>query len=124
MRLIKKVWLLRLQSGRLVKAILRGAVRVLCSNQSVHLGVLVVCDQDINLKDVVSFACGESANQLLKAIASLVDIVKFGKLQNDFFFCASVTPLLKGKGDVRPVRPIAVGIVWRRLTGQDYLLCC
>lgn len=71
-----------------------------------------------HLKDLTSFTCGESANRLLKAIASLVDVVKFGEVQKDIakiFFGASLTALMKGEDDVRP---IAVGIVWRRLAGK------
>lgn len=70
------------------------------------------------MKDLTSFTCGEAANRLLKAIASLVDVVKHGTAQVDIakiFFGASLTALLKGEDDVRP---IAVGIVWRRLTGK------
>ena len=36
-----------------------------------------------HLKDLISFTCGESAYRLLKATASLVDVVKFGKVQHD-----------------------------------------
>lgn len=71
-----------------------------------------------HLKDLISFTCGESANRLLKAIASLVDKVKYGEVPKDIaniFFGASLTALMKGEDDVRP---IAVGIVWRRLAGK------
>lgn len=71
-----------------------------------------------HLKDLASFTCGKAASRLLKTIASLVDVVKYGKVQKDItriFFGASLTALMKGEDDVRP---IAVGIVWRRLTGK------
>src|ERR1700704_1818479 len=47
-----------------------------------------------------------------------MDVVKTGKVQADvckIFFGASLTALLKGENDVRP---IAVGFVWRRLAGK------
>jgi len=71
-----------------------------------------------HLKDLTSFTCGESANRLLRAIASLLDLIKCGNVQKDvskIFFGASLTALMKGVDDVRP---IAVGIVWRRMAGK------
>src|ERR1700744_3342507 len=68
-----------------------------------------------HLKDLVSFTCGDSANRLS---LSLVDVIKGGKVRSEvakILFGASLTALLKGEDDVRP---IAVGIVWRRLAGK------
>jgi len=53
-----------------------------------------------HLKDLTSFTCGESGNRLLRAIASLVDVIKNGKVQKDIskiFFGASLTALKKGE---------------------------
>lgn len=61
---------------------------------------------------IKSYTCGESANHLLKAIATLTDLVKSGKIIQDIqpiFYGASLITFDKKKIDVRP---IAVGIVW------------
>jgi len=57
-----------------------------------------------HLKDLTSFTCGHSANRLLKDIASLMDIIKGGKVQREvakILFGASLNSLLKGVDDVR-----------------------
>ena len=71
-----------------------------------------------HLKDLTSFTCGESANKLLKAIASFSDLAKSGKICKDVlsvFYGASLLAFDKKKIDVRP---IAVGITWRRVAGK------
>ena len=71
-----------------------------------------------HLKDLISFTCGESASHLLKAIASLTDLIKAGKISQEIhsiFYGASLIAFDKKKIDVRP---IAVGLVWRRLAGK------
>ena len=71
-----------------------------------------------HLKDLTSFTCGDSANKLLKSIASLIDLIKSGKIMADIlpiFYGATLTALLKKNDDVRP---IAAGNVWRRLAGK------
>lgn len=71
-----------------------------------------------HLKDLISFSCGDSASHLINAIVSLTDLVKAGKIVKDIqpiFYGASLIAFDKKKIDVRP---IAVGIVWRRLAGK------
>lgn len=71
-----------------------------------------------HLKDLTSFSCGESAAGLLKAIASLSNLAKAGKICEDIlpvFYGASLIAFDKKKVDVRP---IAVGITWRRIVGK------
>ncbi|XP_037044233.1 uncharacterized protein LOC119080104 [Bradysia coprophila] len=95
-----------------------GAIRSFPLSSSGGIGGL----RPRHLKDLVSFTCGDFGNRLLKAIASLTDVIKRGKVQQDvckIFFGASLTALMKGEDDVRP---IAVGIVWRRLAGK--VACC
>lgn len=58
------------------------------------------------------------ANHLSKAIASLVDLIKAGKVLKTIqpiFYGAKLTALLKKNNDIRP---IAVGKGWRRLAGK------
>ena len=46
-----------------------------------------------HLKDLISFTCGESASHLLKAIASLTDLIKAGKISQEMhsiFYGASL----------------------------------
>lgn len=75
-----------------------------------------------HLKDLTSYTCGESASKLLKSIISLTDLAKAGKICKDIlpiFYGASLIAFDKKKTDVRP---IAVGITWRRLSGK--IVCC
>jgi len=71
-----------------------------------------------HLKDFVSFTSGDNGLKLQSTIASLVDMIRNGKILKDIlpiFYGATLTALSKKKNDIRP---IAVGIVWRRLAAK------
>jgi len=71
-----------------------------------------------HLKDLTSFTCGESATKFLNAIASLSDLAKRGEISSNIlsiFYGAGLIAFDKKKTDVRP---IAVGITWRRVSGK------
>lgn len=68
-----------------------------------------------HLKDLISFSCGEVSSKLTSAVAKLVNIVRAGKICSKIltiFYGAALIALAKKNGDVRP---IAIGLVWRRL---------
>lgn len=71
-----------------------------------------------HLKDLISFSCGEASNKLTSAVAKLVNIIRAGKICTKLlliFYGAALIALAKKNGDIRP---IAIGLVWRRLAGK------
>lgn len=75
-----------------------------------------------HLKDLISYTCGDNGLKLQSAIVNLMDLIRNGKLITDvlpIFYGATLTALSKKENDVRP---IAVGIVWRRMAGKIAIL--
>ena len=73
------------------------------------------------LKDVLSHQVGEAGAELSLAIRRLLDLLLVGGVPEavrPVFFGASLTPLKKKSGGIRP---IAVGCVWRRLSAKIVL---
>ncbi len=71
-----------------------------------------------HLKDLISFSCGDASRMLTSAIAKLINIIRSGEIFADIehiFYGASLIALAKDNGDIRP---IAIGLVWRRLAGK------
>lgn len=71
-----------------------------------------------HLKDLISFICGDSSTKLVIAMAKLVNIIRSGKIIRSLlpvFYGAALIALAKTNGDIRP---IAIGLVWRRLAGK------
>lgn len=71
-----------------------------------------------HLKDLISFTCGESASKLTSAASKLVNVIRSGKICQELppiFYGAALIALAKKNGDVRP---IAIGLTWRRLAGK------
>lgn len=71
-----------------------------------------------HLKDLISFSCGDACEKLTLAAAKLTDIVRSGKVCQKLlpvFYGAALIALAKKNGDIRP---IAIGLTWRRLAGK------
>lgn len=71
-----------------------------------------------HLKDLISFSCGDAAEKLISASSKLVNVVRSGKICSDLlpvFYGAALIALAKKNGDIRP---IAIGLTWRRLAGK------
>lgn len=71
-----------------------------------------------HLKDLISFTCRDFSNKLITAIAKLMNVIRRGEITPKvlpIFYGATLTALLKKNRDIRP---IAVGLVWRRLAGN------
>lgn len=71
-----------------------------------------------HLKDLISFSSRDASAKLTSAIAALVNIIRSGKICSKLlpiFYGASLIALAKLNGDIRP---IAIGLVWRRLGGK------
>lgn len=71
-----------------------------------------------HLKDLISFSCGDASAKLITAMAKLVNIIRSGSVYDEIlpvFYGASLIALAKLNGDIRP---IAIGLVWRRLAGK------
>lgn len=76
-----------------------------------------------HLKDLISFSCGDASPKLVSTIAKLVNIVRGGKICEKLlpiFYGAALIALAKKNGDIRP---IAIGLVWRRLSGKIACFC-
>lgn len=73
-----------------------------------------------HLKDLISFSCGDASKRLTSAIAKLVNVIRAGKICSKLcpvFYGAALVALAKKNGDIRP---IAIGLVWRRLAGKNF----
>lgn len=68
-----------------------------------------------HVKDLLSFSSGDAAARLTTSIIRLVDVIKRGNIPLSLlrvFYSGSLSALNKDENDVRP---IAVGLYWRRL---------
>lgn len=71
-----------------------------------------------HLKDLISFSCGDASKRLISAVSKLVNVIRAGTICSKLcpvFYGAALIALAKQNGDIRP---IAIGLVWRRLAGK------
>ncbi|KAJ6644018.1 Monocarboxylate transporter 12 [Pseudolycoriella hygida] len=71
-----------------------------------------------HLKDLISFTGGDSSTKLVTAMAKLVNMIRSGKIVQiiiPIFYSAALIALAKKTEDIRP---IAIGLTWRRLAGK------
>ncbi|GKA01667.1 hypothetical protein Tco_0674332, partial [Tanacetum coccineum] len=80
------------------------------------------CERDgLRAQHILDALCGErffTATNLLKVITSVVNLWLIGRclpILTEFFASAPLTPLLKPDNEIRP---IVVGIIWRRLVSK------
>lgn len=67
---------------------------------------------------MISYKSGDNGSKLQSTIASFMDLTRNGKIIPEIlrlFYGATLTALSKKENDIRP---IAVGLVWRRLAGK------
>lgn len=73
-----------------------------------------------HLKDLISFTCGDSSTKLTSSVAKLVNVIRSGNICSRLlpvFYGAALIALAKKNGDIRP---IAIGLTWRRLAGVSH----